>query len=258
MPQGKSNKEIIPIIKSDDLFANANDSRFALGVFGPRDVLDYEKNQNSLVKGYLQLRANVYIDQENILDYESKRSDGTELDADDERSVHFVAFERRLGAVAVIASTRLIIKSENDSPLPIETTFKDILPSPIKSGGVEASRFISRHGEDKHQREVKSKIIMAALAYVSTNELGPVFGVIEKRLKRSLELFGVLSEDLAPPILVEEGGVNGENRHTTELMPVRIPTDALRNRFGKEAVEEMTVDVGEFIYWGVNDDKVGL
>jgi len=255
MPENFSKQEINPIIDGDNLFENSNDSKFALGVFSPESVLNYGISQNSLIRGYLQLRANVYIDQENILGSESKRSDGTELDDDDERAVHFVTFERRLGSIAVIASLRLIIKSIDDSPLPIETTFLNILPEPIEAGGVEVSRFIFRHGEFDHQREIKAKMILAALAYVSTNELGPVFGVIEKRVKRSLSLFGVPSEDLSPPQLVEEGGENGANKHTTELIAVKINTDAIEKKFGKEAVNSMVIKTGEFIYWGDSEIK---
>lgn len=111
-----TNKEAVPLV-SGDVFSNHEDKRFALGVFSHDDILSYESNP--LVKGYLQLRANVYIDQTKMLENKKKRPDGTELDEDDERSMHFVVFENRIDRVAVFACMRLIEKiADRDSKLP--------------------------------------------------------------------------------------------------------------------------------------------
>ena len=241
--------EAIPIVEDTSVFESRSE-RFAMGVFSPESVVNYETDKNELLKGYLKLRANVYIDQADILSDDARRHDGTELDSDDERSIHFVTFEKRMGAVAVIASMRLIVKGDNSIPLPLEEIFPTAFDEPIPPKGVEVSRFISRHSEDSTHKDIKAKTIMAALAYVSANNFGPVVGEIERKLKKSLRMFGVQSEEIGEPAFVEEGGKNGEPKHITELIAVRIPTDSLEARFGKEAVKNMTLKTGEFMYWG--------
>lgn len=245
-------QEITPIIYGNNLFSE-NNNRFALGVFSSSDVLNYEKTNNFLVKGYLQLRANVYIDRANILGSEARRHDGTELDEYDKRSIHFVAFERRPEGVAVIASSRLIIKNSNNDLLPIESVFKNRLPISISDNGVEVSRFIINDLGDDRQSELKARIIMAELAFVLENKLGPVFGTIEERLRRSLVAFGIYTDILAGPMSVKEGGNNGNGTHITELIAVRIRTDSLENRFSKEDIQEMNIGIGRFFYWGKYD-----
>lgn len=238
-----------PMVYDDGPFSAVDNSRFAMGVFSASDVLNYEKNQNSLIKGYLQLRANVYIDGANILGDEARRPDGTELDEYDERSIHFVAFERRLGGTAVVAATRLITKGDG-LLLPIEETFKDKLPYSIPDSGVEVSRFIINHSERKQQAQLKAKMIMAQLAYVLSNDYGPVLGMIEERFRRNLALFGVPTDILAGPVAVKEGGSNGEEPHTTELVAVKVLTDCVERSFGREAIKSMSLNIGDFTYWG--------
>ena len=245
-----SNLEAAPLLYDGEFFANYKNNRFGLGVFSASDVLNYENNQNPLIMGYLRLRANVYIDKANILGDEARRPDGTELDEFDERSIHFVAFERRLGGAAVVASTRLIMKGDSGLLLPIEETFKDKLPYPIIDSGVEVSRFIINHSEAKQQAQLKAKMIMAELAYVMSNQFGPVVGMVEKHFRRSLELFKVPTDVLAGPLAVEEGGRNGEMPHTTELIAIKVLTDSVEKNFGKEAIKRMSVNVGEYTYWG--------
>lgn len=247
------NQEIIPTLCESGLFEDYQDNRFALGVFGASDVLDYEKDKNPLIKSYLQFRANMYIDYANILGDEARRHDGTELDEYDKRSVHFVTFEKRLGGVAVVASTRLIIKTNMDDLLPIELTFGDKLLNPISVSGVEVSRFIINHSESVHQRRIKSKMIMAELAYVIANDFGPVVGMIERRFQRSLSAFGVTTRVMAMPVSIEEGGNNGEGTHITELMAVEILTEPLKERFKEETGANMPMGIGDFAYWGELD-----
>ena len=244
------NSEIIPVIKDSDLFDGHDDNRFALGVFSSEDVLSYEKNGNQLIEGYLQLRANVYIDQANILGEESRRYDGTELDSYDERSVHFVVFEKKLGGAAVVASMRLIVKEDFEDLLPIEKTFNGTFPISLEKGSVEVSRFISRNENDAAHREAKSRTILAALAHIYTNEYGPVVAEMERRLKKSLGMFGIKSEILGPSTFVEEGGRDGGEKHTTELIAVEILTDSIEKTFGRSAIDDMAIGIGNFTFWG--------
>lgn len=250
------NQENNIAIYESSLFDEHQDNRFALGVFGANDVLNYEKDNNPLVKGYLQFRANMYIDYANILGDEARRHDGTELDEYDKRSVHFVTFEKRLGSVAVVASTRLIIKACENDLLPIELAFDGKLLNPISVGGVEVSRFIINHNESVYQRRIKSKMIMAELAYVMANDFGPVVGMIERRFQRSLSVFGVTTRVMAMPVPIEEGGSNGEGTHITELMAVEILTEPLKERFKEDVNRDKSMDIGDFAYWGELDTNV--
>lgn len=242
-----TNEEVVPVVESD-IFNGHDDKRFAIGVFGPEDVLAYESN--SLLAGYLKLRANVYIDQQNILSSLNRRGDGTEINSDDERSAHFVAFENRIGGVAVFASMRLIEKRDENDLLPIEDTFHESLYEPINRGSIEISRFIVKHDEATCQSQAKLKIIMAGLAYSSKNNLGPLYGEVEKRLRHSSSIFGVPAEEVSEPEMVEEGGAYDSTKHKTELVGIRILTENLRKRIGKEALDKMYMKFGEFKYWG--------
>lgn len=246
-----SRKGTVPFVFGSDLFQDAGDSRFAIGVFSAEDVLNYEKSQNELIKGYLQLRANTYIDYANILGDEARRPDGTELDEYDKYSIHFVAYEKLAGGVvAVVGTTRLIVKTSEDDLLPIESTFKDQISTPIDVDGIEVSRFIINHCHPIHQRKLKAKMIMTTLAYVFANKLGPIVGIIENRFKRHLTAFGVSTKLLAEPIFVNEGSHSDGDMHTTELLAVEILPVSIEKSFGKTAIDKMSMAIGDFTYWG--------
>ena len=93
-----TNEEAVPVIDGD-FFSDSPESRFALAVFDGRDVVANDPSR--LIRAYLRLRANVYIGQIRVLDVDQRRSNGTEVDEDDERSTHFALLENRVGRVAV-------------------------------------------------------------------------------------------------------------------------------------------------------------
>jgi N-acyl-L-homoserine lactone synthetase len=235
-----TNKEAIPLV-SGNVFSNHKNNRFALGVFSSNDVLSYEPN--TIAQAYLQLRANVYIDQTKMLDSNVRRSDGTELDEDDERSTHFVVLENLMGKMAVFACMRFIEKTvDRDSILPIEEFFPDAFVTHAPNKSVEVSRFIARHDEVKYCLIAKRELMTAALAYALNNNLGPVFGVVEPEFERDLKMMKVPIRRIAEPKLVPE--YNDEN------LGIEVDKYEFKNRVGKAAIDRMTIPVGSFGYWG--------
>jgi len=241
-----SNEEAVPVIDCD-IFSSHEDSRFALGVLRPNDVMSYKPE--SLAQAYLRLRANVYVDQTGMLtNPEVKRLDGTELDKDDERSTHFIVVENRLGKAAVFACGRMIEKTDMDDPLPIETFFPDAFTFPASLKTTEVSRFISRHDEPRHSMIAKKELMTAGLAHSLTNNLGPVLAVVEPKFERDLRLMRVPVKNIAQPRMVME--YNDEN------LGIEIDMIKLQQRLGEEAVKKMTVPVGSYVYWGQIQQEV--
>ena len=135
-----SNREAVPVFETD-IFADEQDKRFALGIFDSSSLGRY--SHSSVLYNYLKLRSNVYINQTGMLPESSRRLDNTELDVDDERSVHLVVLENKIGKAALFACMRLIEKKT--SPLPIENYFPESFDIEAPVNSVEVSRFIVRH-----------------------------------------------------------------------------------------------------------------
>ncbi len=257
-----TNKQAVPVIKND-LFKKHPKKRFALGVFNADSVLGYKTND--LMRAYLQLRANVYIDQTKMIKSHLKRVDGTELDQDDKRSTHFVMFENRGdGKIAVFASMRFIIKTTADSTLlPIEDFFGSEIKkvSPIKS--LEVSRFIVRHDEPKYQKFAKFRIMITGLAYTVINNLGPVFAVVEPDFEDNLAKSGVPVRRIASPKWVDE--YNDYNlgleldksefkRRIGSLILKKVGIagkkfNKLQMAIGWIVLKNITISIGKFRYW---------
>jgi len=232
--------EAAPVI-SGDLFYGHENQRFAMGVYSPEDILNYKPN--SMSEAYLKLRANVYIDRTGILKDSYRRDDGTEIDKNDERSTHLIVFENRLlGMSAIFACMRLIEKSSEDQPLPIEELFsKDFLvPAPDKS--VEVSRLIVCHENARCAYDTNRRLMISGLSHVLKNNLGPVFGIVEPDLAKGLSLMGVPISEVAKPRAV--GGYPGEN------LGIEIDALGYKKRLGEKAVNYMTTEVGNIKYWG--------
>lgn len=235
-----SNKEAVPIIDGD-VFSNHEDKRFALGVFSSEDVLSYRPD--SILQAYLKLRANVYVDQTGMLEKGVKRSDGTELDENDERSTHFVIFENVMGRVAVFACMRAIEKTaDKNLILPIEEFFPEAfaVPSPDKS--VEVSRFIVRHDEAKSALFARMRLMTSGLAYALKNDLGPIYGVVEPEFEKLLKHTGISLRRIAEPKLVNEYNDNN--------LGFEIDREKCKQRIGEAILNNMVVPVGSFSYWG--------
>jgi len=241
-----SNEEAVPVFDSD-IFTGHEDSRFALAVLGPDEVVSYKPG--SLAEAYLKLRANVYVDQTGMLEGEVKRNDGTELDADDERSTHFVVCENRIGKAAVVACMRLIEKTDSRDILPIEDFFPDAFEVPAPTKSIEVSRFIVREDEAKLARLAKIELITAGLAHAVIHQLGPIYGVAEPMFERDLRLMRMPIRRIADPKLVPE--YNDDN------LGFEIDKAGLVQRIGEFAVKRMTIPEGSVGYWGemVDEDE---
>ena len=240
-----SNEQAIPLLATTDIFKDYPDARFALGVVS-RSTLPSEGMQD-LFTAYLKLRANVYVDQTEMLGQEAKRDDGTEIDGDDKRSTHFVAVENRLSHIAVISSMRVIEKSEeNGDPLPIEHFFA--MDGSVPVGGNEISRYIHRLKERGAAAEIRSGLFMAALAHINNNELGPTLAVVESELEDSLLHAQVPLVRIAEPQWVEQ--------YNSMNIGISIDTAAFAEQFGGPDVMGMIkTEPGDFTYWGKVNNK---
>lgn len=245
-----TNVETVTLV-TGDVFSNHEDKRFALGVFSSDDILSYKPN--TIVQAYLQLRANVYIDQTKFLEDDLRRPDGTELDENDARSTHFVVFENRIGKIAVFACMRLIEKTfHRDSLLPIEEFFPGAFAVKAPRKSVEVSRFIVRHDLARYSRVAKREIMTAGLAHVLGNNLGSIFGVVESQFERDLTMMGVPTRRIAEPKLLPE--------YNSENLGIEVDKVGFVNRIGKAAIDRMSIPIGTFGYWGrvsTSNDAIG-
>ena len=243
-----TNEEAVPVIDSD-IFLGHEDKRFALGVFSADDILSYKPD--TVEQAYLKLRSNVYIDQTKFLDNNIRRVDGTELNKDDERSTHFVIVENLIGRVAVFACMRLIQKNNMDpcSALPIEDLFPDAFVSPAPKNSVEVSRFIVRHDESRNCRVAKREIMAAGLSHTFSNDLGPIYGIIELGFERDLSMMKVPTRRVADPRLLSE--------YNSENIGIEVDKHGFKDRIGEDTINRMNIPVGSFGYWGhmSKDDK---
>lgn len=242
-----THKEAVPILESD-IFSEHPDKKFAIGVFSAEDVLNYKPD--SVEQAYLRLRANVYVDQTRMLGSEVKRTDGTELDDDDERSTHFVVLENlMMGRAAVFACMRVIEKtSDKNHALPIEEFFPEIFPVPAPQDSIEVSRFIIRNDNVRNSMMAKKELISTGLAYSFDNNLGPVYATLEPSFEKDLKLMRLPTKRIAEPKMVAE-----YNDHN---LGIEIDKEGFKHRMGEVAVKNMTVPVGSFNYWGEFNEGV--
>lgn len=236
-----SNKEAIPSVETD-LFADNPHNKYALGLLGYGVQPD---NYTDLFQAYLKLRANVYIDQTGMLQDSHRRDDGTEMDSDDERSLHIAVVENRLGISAVMACMRLIIKSRaNDQPLPVEALFPESFhktKAPLKS--VEVSRFIIRHNDREHEAAIRSKMLNASLAYAAVHDLGPAFAVVEPAFADHLTRLHVPFEPISEVKRVDE--YNDDN------VGIKIDgSEMMRRSGGRRTLRRQNITLGSYDFWG--------
>jgi N-acyl-L-homoserine lactone synthetase len=238
-----SNSEAAPVVETD-IFQTHPGRRFALIAFGKG-----LREDDPLFKGYLKLRANVYVDQTGMLPRDVVHEDGTETDEDDERSTHFVVLENRLGAAAAVSCIRIIEKSEQDSrPLPIEEFFPERFDdTPAPNGSVEVSRFISCLDEKDQQLLAIFELFKSGLAHARKNKLGPAYAVVEEDLEQSLGYLGAIPKRIADPKYVEE--YNDYN------LGLEIEADKMAELIGAKRVDSLDVSEGAVRYWGWVEDQ---
>lgn len=235
-----SNQEAAPIVETD-IFAQLPDKRFALLCLG-RGLTQPQADPN-IVVGYLGLRKNVYVDQTRMIPPDSPNVEGgIESDLDDERSTHFVVAERSadMGTAAIVACMRLIHRE--GKPLPIEEFFSEVFEdgtAPVDS--IEVSRFISCV-DGKRERLISiSEMFRSGVAHIEKHKLGPVYGVVEPELERSLRFLGAPPKRIADPKMIEE-----YNDHNVGI-EVDIP--AMVKAMGRKSLLRTPTDPGSVRYW---------
>lgn len=234
-----SNEAAIPQLTETSVFAERPEARFALGVIA--HATDPDERHRNLFQAYLRLRANVYIDQTDMLHESHRRADGTELDGDDERSTHIVALENRLSHVAVVASMRVIEKTAaHDSPLPLEDFFGS---RQLPIGSNEISRYINRHDDRRHAAAIRNGLFLTALAHIHASGLSPTVAVVEPELEERLARIGVPIRRIGQPKFVEE--------YNETNLGLEIDTGAFAEQFGGDSVmRAVDTSPGAFVYWG--------
>lgn len=198
-----SNKKAVPVFKSN-LFSKHKDRRFvaiSLG-FGlyPKDC------DERLFFNYLRLRKNVYVDQTGMLDNSVVLDDNTEVDDDDDRSLHIVVVENRGGnRVAVVGCQRLIIRQDN-RPLPVEVFYPEIFSHGSRNNdSAEVSRYISRVEKGYgYNYEILSVMAKIMLSYASQHKIRHIYGVIEEELEQAFKKARFPFRRIADPKIVEE------------------------------------------------------
>lgn len=235
------NESAISIIESSDIF-NERSDQFAIARIA--DGAEPHQGSEAIYEAYLRLRANVYIDQTGMLESSARREDGTEMDADDERSVHFAVVENRISRAAAIACMRLVQKTErHSSALAIEEFFPEVFndnPAPV--GSMEVSRFIVRHDEHEPRHLARTNLLMSALAHTRDQNLSPTYAVVEQEFEEHLTRIGVPVERIAEPKWVPE--YNDYN------LGILIDTAGMERRIGSDAVRSYLLQAGQYRYWG--------
>lgn len=209
-------------VVSSNFFDKKSDANFAIAIV----ALDSKpiNNRDNEFRGALALRSEVYLEKGWLKEGDINQ-DGLENDLDDDRSVHFVVAENiaRAGLAKIIGNMRLIVKKKDSTKLPIEEFYPDIFKDPAPTNSVEVSRLISRHSNKRAQAALKWPMFYSSLNYVEKNKLGPVYGVVEESLAKSLSLQGVSVEALADPKYISDINANKQ--------PITIGVSELNQKF---------------------------
>lgn len=233
----------IPVVESA-IFKGHEDAHFAVGAVAIDDEVINGYQQEFY--GAAKLRAQTYVD----LGYVSSGDldeYGTELDVDDERSVHFIVAERVAteGLVRIVGNMRLIAKTDGE-PLPVEKFFPDVFTDiDVPTGSAEVSRLIARHEDARVQNLLKWPLFIAGLKHVDKNGLGPVFGLLAPALTRSLVVQRVPIKPLAEEKFIE--AINFTKQ------PVQIDVDRLRKVVEATGDQDINLDGSSFSYLKFDD-----
>ena len=191
---------IIPTIESG-IFENNDEAMFAIAEVSPEDLANMKE-----FSGAAKLRANTYLES-GFVSEEELDADGTELDDNDERSVHYMLFERTAiqSLVRVVGNMRLVRKTElHPEPLPVEGYFPDYFADEAPIGSVEVSRLIARHENTGLQSLLKWPMFIAAHQRVVADASGPAYGLLEPALAHQLAIQNVPVTALEEARYIEE------------------------------------------------------
>jgi N-acyl-L-homoserine lactone synthetase len=250
IPRNIAHAEVAPSLDSR-VFEMHPNVRFAIGIVAVNgQVLPGFENEYT---AYTELRGNVYEGQKHWMSPDELNSDGTETDADDGRSVEFVALENGLYAPRMIGGKRLIVKSKDSSePLPIEHHYPEVFqssPAPLNSA--ESSRLISRHEDPRVQKMIKWALFKSAVSYLVAEQISPVYGVVEPSLARGLKVEGMPLTELAPAKFVPE--INARKQPIVidiAELALRLESQQLDASNGAEDTSNGFVYSGHFIVPG--------
>lgn len=221
--------DTIPLIETP-LFEHY-DAQLAIAEVKPQELAEMRE-----FTGAAELRANTYL-ASGFVKKTELNDDGTELDVDDERSVHYLVFERTAvrSLARVVGNMRLVIKDEQSpAPLPVENFFPDYFEEPLPMGSAEVSRLIARHEDPRMQALIKWPMFIAGYKHVEETEKGPVYGLMTPTLVRQLSLQRVPVSVLADARYIEE--INATKQ------PVEVDVPALGELI--EAVGDYGVNIG--------------
>ncbi len=191
--------EVIPIVESH-IFEDT-DAQLAIAEVKPDELA----NMAEFI-GAAELRAKTYVANGFVKETELN-DDGTELDADDERSIHYLVFERTAvrSLARVVGNMRLVMKTaENPNPLPVERFFPEYFQESAPNGSAEVSRLIARHEDARMQALIKWPMFIAGYKQVVESESGPVYGLMTPGLIRQLSSQHVPMSVLAEAEYIEE------------------------------------------------------
>lgn len=240
--------EVIPEFHSK-VFDGHENSRFAVGQIAKGyNTLYPEENL-----AYHHLRANVYVQQTQMISEEYIASDGGEYDNDDVRSIHMAVLENCGDKQRLVGSMRLISRGE-DMQLPVEKFFPDMFAeNPAPASSCEVSRYIVRHEDRGAMDDISWALFQRSIAAAVTHDMGPMYAVIDESLARRMRLKRVPITELAPPTRVEE--------YNSTSLPVVVDIELLAQRLEARTpgiLPEMIANQREFAYFGGRDSQIKI
>lgn len=239
--------KLIPTIESK-AFAESHQSRFALGKVAVDGVI--VPGREAEYDGIARLRASTYLES-GFITIDDLGDDGTELDKNDLRSVHFAILERTAvsSLARVVGNMRLVIKSdESPTPLPLEEYRMDYFKDkPMPVGGVEVSRLIAMHEDANIQNSLKWPLFVAGYKYVEDNELGPVCGLMTPALTRLLRMQKIPVSAMTDAKYIDE--IN------TSKQPVSINLKTLKRLIDIVGDNDIDISKKDFSYIDINELK---
>lgn len=188
-----------------------------------------DSSDSPLFTDYQGFRYKIYSEG-GILTKTSKSGGNVEVDGDDKRSAHFAV---TFGGTAVVGSMRLIQKSNETDPLPVEGFFSSYFNKhPVVPTSVEVSRFaLGTEVPSNLRRRVIMALIGTAFRYFKDNNCVGAFATVERPFMGLLTRAEVPFRVLGPPAIVPKYG------YTTNF-PIAFNTSQMGG-YGTEALAEM-------------------
>ena len=181
----------IPVFESD-IFKDHPEAAFFVGALALKQEIGDEGI--SLPTAYTaarQLRYRSYTHpRNNYISVDSRDEDSGEHDVNDARSVQIGVVENLTagGLARLVGTARLIIKESPEDLLPVEIDFPEVFadaPAPLLSG--EDSRYVAEHEDSNVQHGIANALIRAKSGWMTINEHGPAYAMVEPHLLRTFQ-----------------------------------------------------------------------